>query len=330
MKHEPTLLGSSAPPKAFEDELRRVAPSSAPVLLVGESGTGKGVAARALHEASRPGRPLVVVHLAALSPTLVESALFGHEKGAFTDARAARAGFFRQAGEGTLVLDDVDLLPLELQPKLLRVLQERMIEPLGAEAGVPLHARIVSTTNRDLAGLVQAGRFRSDLYYRLAVVTLELPPLRVRRGDVSLLIDHFAHSAALRLGIRPRGFSGAARERLERHSWPGNVRELENAVERVLVLGQAAGSEPPAVEPQELDFLDEPLAGVAGDLASRALAHGLSLDELSRALLEAALRENRGNVSAAARQIGLTRRAFDYRLARAGRDGDGHGEEEEP
>ncbi len=321
MKHEHSLVGASAQERAFEQELRRVAPSDVSVLLVGESGTGKGVAARFLHEASRPGRPLVTVHLAALAPTLVEAALFGHERGAFTDARQARPGFFRQAEDGTLVLDDVDLLPLEIQPKLLRVLQERVVEPLGSEASVAFRARVVATTNQDLGALVQAGRFRRDLYYRLAVVTIELPPLRVRRGDVRLLAEHFARRAAERLRVPPRAFGPDALERLERHSWPGNVRELENAVERVLALGGPDGAQRPPVGADELAFLDEPRAGVAHELALRALAHGLSLEDLSEALLDAALHENRGNISAAARQVGLTRRAFDYRRARGGDEG---------
>ena len=190
-KDASTWVGGSRPIQVFEEELRRVAKSDATVLFVGESGTGKGAASLRLHQASRPEEPFVVVHLAALTPSLVEAALFGHEKGAFTDARKERPGFFRQAGRGTLLLDDVDLLPLEVQPKLLRVLQERVVEPLGSATPVPVEARVVATTNRDLLAEVEAGRFRRDLYYRLAVVTLELPPLRARREDLPRFVETF-------------------------------------------------------------------------------------------------------------------------------------------
>ena len=316
-------IGRSRAFQAVGETIDQCARSEATVLLVGESGTGKGLAARRLHEASRPGEPFVVVHLAALSSTLIEGSLFGHEKGAFTDASRARPGFFRQAGRGTLVLDDVDLLPLDVQPKLLRVLQERVVEPLGSATPVPVEARIVATTNRDLRDEIDAGAFRQDLYYRLAVLEVELPPLRARVEDLEPLAKHLAGQISARLSIPERPFTPEALERLAAHPWPGNVRELENAIERVSVLGSGPGSgpaagsgeEPPAIAVEELAFLEEPLRGIRRELATRALANGLTVDELSHAMLQEALRENRGNVSAAARQVGLTRRAFDYRMA---------------
>ena len=237
----PALLGESEAFRAFRDELVRVAASDATVLLRGESGVGKGLAATALHHASpRAGAPLVTVHLGALSETLVESELFGHEKGAFTDAHQARSGAFRRAEGGTLVLDDVDLLPPLAQVKLLRVLQERVVEPLGAEAPVPIDVRVVATTTRDLARLVEDGEFRADLYFRLDVVPLEVPPLRARLSDLPALAEALAGRIAQRLSVAARPLSAMALERLRAHGWPGNVRELENALERVLVLGAAA------------------------------------------------------------------------------------------
>jgi len=314
-----TLIGSSETARRFREQVEKAAASDATVLFVGESGAGKALAARALHEASaRRAAPFVVADIAAVPPTLAEAALFGHERGAFTDAHRAREGLFRRAEGGTLVLDDVDLLDKGVQAKLLRVLQEGVVEPVGAERPVEVDVRVVATTNRDLEAEVEADRFRADLYWRLAVVPLALPPLRARPEDVEELARHLLAGAAARLGTAERELSSGALERLRAHPWPGNVRELENALERVLVLGAAAGAAP--IEAGELDFLAEGRAGVPEELARQALAHGLTVDELTGAMLDEALAEQRGNVSAAARRVGLTRRAFDYRLAQ--RSGD--------
>ncbi len=309
------LVGGCDAFSAFLEGLGRVAASDATVLLVGESGTGKGRAARALHRAGpRAEGPLVEASLAALAPTLVEAELFGHVEGAFTGAVAAREGRFRQADGGTLVLDDVDAIPLDVQGKLLRVLQERVVEPVGAEAPVSVDVRVVATTTADLRGAVEAGAFREDLYYRLAVIPLDVPPLRARLDDLPLLVEHLAARLARRVGLAPRAWSDAAIERLRAHPWPGNVRELENVLERVLVLG--AGGDAP-VGAEELEFL-APVPATAGeDLARQALAQGLTLGDLESAMLHVAAAENRGNLSAAARQVGLTRRAFEYRLEKA-------------
>ncbi len=317
-------MGSCEAYQAFVGQLDRVAGSDASVLLAGESGSGKGAAARRLHAfGARASGPYVAVHLAAVAESLIESELFGHERGAFTDAREARAGTFRRAEGGTIVLDDIDALPLPQQVKLLRVLQERVVEPVGAEASVPIDVRVVATTNRDLMAEVEAGRFREDLYYRLAVVTLEVPPLRARREDLPALAEFILQRLAKRLKRDPRRLSAAALERLRLHPWPGNVRELENALERVLVLGPAPASgaqaQPRAalpIEAEELDFLDEAVAGRAEELALAALAGGLTIDAIGLAMMRRAMEEQRGNVSAAARQLGLTRRALEYRLER--------------
>lgn len=336
-KNTHQMLGRSEAFRGFVGDLDRVAGAQVAVLIEGENGVGTSLAARVLHAASpRSEGPLVEVDLAALSPSLIEAELFGHEEGAFTGAIRSRLGRFRRAQGGTLVLDGVECIPPELQVKLLRVLQERVVEPLGGEGPVEVDARVIATCGRDLMGEVEQGNFREDLYYRLAVVTLHLPPLRARPTDVPLLVEHLAGQIALRNRVPRRSFSPAALERLSAHPWPGNVRELENAIERVMVLVPAAdsagaeGAEPaspgtpalkepgnPRVETDELDFLDEAVLGVGRRLAREALAHGIGLESFAAAMLEEALGEQRGNVSAAARRVGLSRRAFEYRLAKA-------------
>ena len=297
--------------RAFLDTLKTLAPSDATVLLSGEIGVGKSLAARTLHQLSdRAPMPLVEVSLAAMAPTLVESELFGHERGAFTDARTSRLGCFRRAEGGTLVLEDIDLLPLETQVKLLRVLQERVVEPLGGEVPIPIDVRLVVTTGADLGQMAAAGTFREDLYYRLAVVPLEVPPLRARLEDLPSLVDELVRARAAMLGVPARPLSPEAMERLLAFPWPGNVRELENALERVLVLTEGTGE----LDGKAFDFLGEALLGAADELARSALAHGLSVAEVEAAMLDRAVREARGNLSAAARALGITRRALEYRL----------------
>jgi len=298
--------------REFLARLDQVAQTEATVLLTGESGSGKGFAAERIHSHSpRRDGPCVTVNLAAVSPSLIEAELFGHERGAFTGADRVRQGFFRRADGGTLVLDEIALLPLEAQVTLLRVLQERVVEPLGSEKAIPIDVRILATSSADLTARVAEGRVRSDLYYRLAVVPLEVPPLRARLEDLPELVALLSESVSARIGLPPRPISPEALARLADHAWPGNVRELENALERVTVLG--AGESRP-VEPEEFDFLDESVAGVADELAARALAHGLGVETIEKAMIQAAFAQHRGNLSAAARQIGLTRRAFEYRL----------------
>lgn len=300
----------------YRERLRRLASSTATLLIQGESGSGKGESARALHAwGSRSSAPLVFLNVAALSPNLVESELFGHVRGSFTDAVRDRNGCFRRADTGTLVLDDVDLLPPEVQVKLLRVLQERVVEPVGSEETVEVDVRVVATTNKVLEQEVHEGRFREDLYYRLAVVTLDVPPLRARIGDLEALVRNRVAALVERLGVPERPLGDEALQRLAQHPWPGNVRELENALERLLVL-PPAGSPGAVVEAEELAFLEEAVAGGAHELARKALALGVQLHDLEVAMMDCALEEARGNVSAAARRVGMTRRAFEYRRAR--------------
>jgi len=315
------VVGSSAAALGFERDLRQVAASDVTVLLEGESGSGKGAAARRLHALSPlAAGPFVEVSLAALAPTLLEAELFGHEQGAFTGAVRAREGRFLRARGGTLVLDAVEILPEEVQVKLLRALQERVVEPLGAESPLPFDARILATSGRELGAEVGAGRFREDLYYRLAVVVLRLPPLRTRSEDLPDLVATLARRIARRSRVAPRPFAPAALARLSAWSWPGNVRELENAVERVLVL--APGERGAPVGADELAFLGAQVADERRRLAREALALGMTADEMGLALVEEALAEERGNVSAAARRLGLTRRALEYRRQRAGAEGE--------
>jgi two-component system response regulator HydG len=314
---EAALLG------AFAAEVRRVATSDVTLLIEGETGSGKNAAARHAHAVgSRARAPYVEVQLTALTPTLLESELFGHAEGAFTGAQHARTGRLLRARDGTLVLDGIECLPLALQVKLLRVLQERAVEPVGAETALPMQARVIALSGRDLESEMRAGRFREDLFYRLAVVRLRVPPLRARAEDLPRLCDDFLARAAQRAGVARRALTPAALDRLLRHAWPGNLRELENALERVSILAPAVPtstpeSGPPPIEVAELAFLDETAAGMADELARLVLAHGIGLEALERALLAQALLEQRGNASAAARRLGLGRHAFEHRFERA-------------
>jgi len=296
----------------FLGELETLAASPVSVLIRGEHGAGKSRAASWLHSSSpRASGPLVVVDLGSLAPSLMEAELFGHEQGAFTGAHQARLGRVRRADGGTLVLDGIEGLAFEAQGKLLRVLQERVVEPLGAEAPQPVDVRVVATAGPALTDALAQGHFREDLYFRLAVVEVTAPPLRRRIEDLDALCRNLLTEIAKRCGVPRRELSEQALARLQAHPWPGNVRELENALERVLVLG--VGLDEPIGE-QELEFLGEAVAGADARLAQRALAHGIGMDAMELALLEQALLQERDNHSAAARALGLSRKAFGYRL----------------
>ena len=311
----PGLLTRSASPlfRAFLDTLKTLAVSPATVLLSGEIGVCKTRAARRLHALSdRALEPLVEISLAAIAPTLMESELFGHERGAFTDAKGARLGCFRRAQRGTLVLEDIDAMPLETQVKLLRVIQERVVEPLGGDGPVPIDVRLVVATGSNLQRLVKEGKFREDLYYRLAVVPLEVPPLRARLEDLPVLVEQIVTDRAARIGVAERALDAAAMERLANFPWPGNVRELENALERALVLADARDQA--ELQADDFDFLDEALQGAADWIAREALARGLTVADVEAAMIQAAMHATRGNVSASARTLGLTRRALEYRV----------------
>ncbi len=295
------LLGETPAMQAVLEKVRAVAESDAPVLLLGESGTGKELVAQALHWGSaRRAGPFVPVSCAAVPESLLESELFGHEKGAFTGADRKRAGLFAAAHGGTLFLDEIGELQPGIQVKLLRVLQDRGVRPVGSTEEVRVDFRLVSATNRDLAARVREGKFREDLYYRLAVIPVRLPALRERAGDIPLLASHFLERAARRLGKRLSGFTPDAAEWMLGHSWPGNVRELENAVERAAVLSRGAevmladlrsdmdSAQPtpsvlrPSLEDLELQYIRRVLEEVRGDKRAAAKVLGVSVRTLQR------------------------------------------------
>ena len=326
------------------ETIRRVAPSSAAVMIRGESGTGKELVARAIHDTSdRAKRHFVAFNAAAVPETLAEGELFGARKGAYTGAQADRRGLFQLADGGTLFIDEVASMPLLLQGKLLRALQEHEIQPLGAERPIPVDVRIVSALNEDPAQLVREGRLRADLYYRLAVVTLHLPPLRDRLDDIALLATSFVQR------FSPRGdtkeLTPGALRRLLQHDWPGNVRELSNVIERAVLMARGReidaddihieGASRPLPEPLAFESEPLPVAGekdaVAGIIGAVDLSKSYDdakkdvVDRFQRTYLEALLATHKGNISAAASAAGITRAAL-HRILKRWQEGGDEGE----
>jgi transcriptional regulator with PAS, ATPase and Fis domain len=280
--------------------IARAAPMDSTVLIRGESGTGKELAARALHRASRrDGRPFLAINCATLSETLLESELFGHERGAFTGAVDRKAGKLEAAHTGTLFLDEIGEMSPLLQARLLRVLQEREFERVGGTRPIRVDVRVIAATNRDLEAAMRDGAFRQDLFYRLNVITLTLPPLRERREDIPLLASHFAALFSRKLGRRVAGFTPEARACLLRYSWPGNVRELSNAVERAMVLGSDD-----LIRPEDLPETVTETAAPGGQGLAVSGYHE-ALNEHKKRLILAALDQTGGNVTRAAEQLGL-------------------------
>jgi two-component system response regulator HydG len=299
------LVGTSTAMQKVYRTARQVAGSRATVLITGESGTGKGELAKAIHALGpRADKPFVQLHCAALPETLLEAELFGHERGAFTGADKRWIGRFEQANGGTLFLDEIGEVPLLTQVKLLRVLQDRTFERLGSSKPVEVDVRVIAATNRDLAADVQAGRFREDLYYRLNVVRVEMPPLRVRSGDVLALADHFMRRFALDNHKRIEGFTDRARAKLAAHRWPGNVRELENTIERAVVLCQ---------EPM-IDEDDLPFEALSDSSFGAVRIPGSTMAELERHAILKTLESCDGSTSRAARILGISVRTIQYRL----------------
>jgi two-component system, NtrC family, nitrogen regulation response regulator GlnG len=325
------LVGKSPRMQEVYKTIGRIAGTDVTVLLQGESGTGKEVVARAIHHYSRrAGKPFVAVSCAAIPPTLLEAELFGHERGAFTDAHQRRVGRFEQAHGGTIYLDEVGDMGPELQPKLLRVLQERELERIGGGETIRVDVRVVAATNRDLEGLIREARFREDLYYRLNVVSVTLPPLRERREDIPFLVDHFLVKYAGDLG--DRALSAEALGRLLGYGWPGNVRELENAIQHAMVM--ATGG---VILPEHLPIAAGPAASVVPEgtleqliqkkleecvrgLGARQSAnlYELVLTLVERPLLGAVLRETGGNQLRAAALLGIDRNTLRKKLRALG------------
>jgi two-component system response regulator HydG len=305
------LTGSSESIRRVRELIARVADSDASVLINGESGTGKEVGARALHRLSRRAKgPLVAINCAAVPAQLLESELFGYMKGAFTDARADRVGVFKQADGGTLVLDEVGELPLALQPKLLRALQERTVRPLGASAEETFDARIVSVTNVDLEERVAEGQFREDLFYRLNVITLTMPPLRARAQDLLELAQDFITKAAQRSGKAVRGLTPEAAKKLLEYDWPGNVRELENSMERAVAFTTFDHVLP--------DDLPERVRAGPGRVTVAPDETQLSMETVERRHVMRVLEAHNGNRTRAARVLGLDRKTLQRKLERWG------------
>lgn len=310
------LVGESVVMQEVLETVRQVAPSKATVLLLGESGTGKEMVARAIHQLSPRARGrLVTVHCAALAATVLESELFGHEKGAFTGAHERRIGRFEEAQGGTLFLDEIGEIDAGLQIKLLRFLGERTFERVGSNKTMVADVRLVAATNRDLSAMVKAGTFREDLYFRLSVVPIQLPPLRERTGDVVLLAQHFLLESAAENGKVVKGFTVEAMEALSGYGWPGNVRELRTAVEHAVVLcrGETIGLRdlPPSVRRSVENGSG---TGAEGGIPSLAEPGELTVREAERQLIIRALRESNGNRTEAARRIGVSRRTLHRKL----------------
>ncbi len=310
------LLGESAAMRGVRKLLAKVAASDAPVLVTGETGTGKELVARAIHRhGRRREHPFVVVDCGAIPSTLLESELFGHARGAFTDARSERRGLFLEADGGTLFLDEIGELPLELQPKLLRVLQEQVLRPVGSNTEHSFDVRVLAATNRDLEALVDEGRFRSDLFFRLDVLRVALPPLRARGQDVLLLAQRFLTQCVERTGKPVAGLSGPVAERLLAYAWPGNVRELQNCIERAVALA----------EYRELvvEDLPERIRSYHSDdviVAGSDPTELVPLEEVERRYILRVLEAVGGQKTDAARILGLDRKTLYRKLERYGSD----------
>ncbi len=304
------IAGASPAIRETIEMIERVAGSDATVLITGESGTGKELVARALHELSvRRDQPFVAINCAAMPAPLLESELFGHVRGAFTDAKTARSGLFAQAAGGTIFLDEIGEMPMEMQVKLLRVLQERRVRPVGGDEEIAIRARVVTATNRDLEIEVEEKRFREDLYYRINVVPIAVPPLRARNSDILLLAQHFLKRIAKQIKKPVEGISEAAARKLLEYDWPGNVRELENCMERAVALCRLT----------EITIDDLPATLSEHSTAAMVIATAsplelITIDEMTRRYVRQVMVVAGGNKTHAARLLGIDRRSLYRRL----------------
>lgn len=309
---ESPLVGSSAPMRKVFDLIRKAAPTDANVLILGENGTGKELAAREIHRLSlRADEAFVRVDLGTLAPALFESELFGHKRGAFTDAKSDRIGRFRAATGGTLFLDEIGNVPLHLQSRLLTALERREIVPVGSDKPEPIDVRLIAATNLPAARIVDENVFRQDLLYRVNTVEIVLPPLRERRDDIPLLLDHYVSLFARKYNMPDKRLSAAALEALAAYSWPGNVRALSHAVERAVIL-----SDRPLLDIDDFPLAERPPAS-AGRAASEETTP-LDLEAMEKDAIVRALAQHRGNVSRAAQSLGLTRASLYRRMTKHG------------
>ncbi len=311
------IVGESARLKAVLQEVSLVAPTDSTVLILGETGTGKELIARAIHKKSkRSGGPFIRVNCAAIPSSLIASELFGHERGAFTGAFERRLGRFESANHGTIFLDEIGELPMETQIVLLRVLQERELERIGSSRPVPIDVRIIAATNRDLKAAVEGGTFRLDLFYRLNVFPIEMPPLRERAEDIPSLVAYLLQKHSKALGKSFRSISGRSLEAMRAYSWPGNIRELQNVVERAAVLSTSDVFSVHETWLQK-EFRQPQVQAVPTSPLAAALADG------ERRMIEAALAESRGRISGpygAAARLGIPRQTLDSKIAGLGID----------
>jgi len=306
------LLGESPAMRKVHETISRVAETDATVLVTGESGTGKELVARALHKRSkRKDGPFIAINCAAMPEALLESELFGHAKGAFTDAKTAKKGLFLEASNGTLFLDEIGEMPPGMQAKLLRALEERTVRPVGGTSETPFDARILAATNRDLESLVESGRFREDLYYRVNVVQLALPPLRARGGDVLALAQQFITRYSEPMGKKVRGFSSAVGERLLAYAWPGNVRELQNCVERALALARFEELTVEDLPPKVRDFKPSFVVVATEDPTDL-----VTMEEVERRYIQRVMEAVGQNKTQAAKVLGFDRTTLYRKLER--------------
>jgi two-component system response regulator HydG len=310
------LVGDSPAMRAVYDLVDRVADSEASVLITGESGTGKEVVARALHDRSRRAdQRFVAINCAAVPEALLESELFGHVRGAFTDAKTSHEGLFAQARGGTIFLDEIGDMPLALQPKLLRVLQERVVRPVGASTETPVDVRVIAATNRDLESAIEEARFREDLYFRVNVIRIPLPPLRARQGDILLIAQHFLAQFAARAGKKITGLAAATAQKLVEYNWPGNVRELQNCMEHAVALAR--------FEEIGVDDLPERIRAYQRShvlVVSDDPAELVPMEEMERRYVARVLEATAGNKTAAARVLGIDRKRLYRMIERFGLD----------
>jgi DNA-binding NtrC family response regulator len=311
------IIGESEEIQEIRETIDRVAPTEARVLVSGENGTGKELVAKWLHHKSaRADGPLVEVNCAAIPSELIESELFGHEKGAFTGATQQRIGKFEQAHEGTLFLDEIGDMSLSAQAKVLRVLQENEIQRVGGDRSIEVDVRVIAATNKDLMEEIDRGEFREDLYHRVGVILIDIPPLRERREDVPPITRHFAERLARRNGLAPKEFTGDAVERLKRYDWRGNVRELHNVIERLLIL-----TDGDTIEASDVDrFIgtDSRSGGAAADLIESYEDFTEARDQFEKRFIEHKLLEHEWNVSQTAETIGIQRSHLYNKLNKYG------------